>query len=80
MSRVTLLESALRAAHAALTVAETDCPHWDWDGPCAVQACCDALADAQRRVDRLSRALRRARMVDAARAGDADAYYILTRA
>jgi hypothetical protein len=79
VSRAALLQGALAAAVRAKGAAEADCPHWDWSGLQYVGACCDRLHDAEQRVYRLRKALRRARIVDAARAGDADAYHVLTR-
>lgn len=77
--RAALLQGALAAAVRAQSVAEAECPHWDWDGPGEGHTCCDELAAASERVRRLRKALRRARIADAARAGDADAYHVLTR-
>lgn len=70
------LQAAYAAALRARSIAEADCPHWDYDGPGEGHTCCDELADAQARVRRLGRRLR---ALDAARAGDADSYHVLTR-
>lgn len=79
MSRAALLQGALAAAVRAQSVAEAECPHWDYDGPGDGHTCCDELAAASERVHRLRKALRKARIVDAARTGDADGYHVLTR-
>ena len=79
MSHTTRLRAALTAAVRDRSVAEAECPHWDYEGPGEGHSCCDELADAEARVHRLRKALRRARILDAARAGDADAYHVLTR-
>lgn len=47
--------AALTAAQRALSVAEAECPHWDYDGPGDGHTCCDELRDAQRRLARAKR-------------------------